>query len=536
MAYVAPNSIIELFGDVGLSDNYTDTYYFASETGANGKDAYFTALPKVGVSLTPLSYLREERNQVKVQLPMSQIYSARYMRFKNTSFENKWFYAFIKNIEYINNECSCIHYELDPMMTWMGKFTLGECFIERQHTLRDGIGENICDEKLDTGEYVCEHRSTTAFFGEYALALYRSQTDTEHVNPDVRQGTFIPLVATYYQMTTAGITNLQNKIEELIGDNRADEILTIKLVPYRWCAQLDATVATDVFTVEKPYNGSPAWGNFIPNNKKLYTFPYKYLSVTNCEDSEVPFKYEYFNDLPDEISTGDCTFNIRGSAGTPEINIMCYATDYNGFDFDYEHAVTMSDFPTVAWNVDGYKAYLAQRDSTLFSNIVSNGITGAVSGALFGGAGAVIGGASGMLSGAKPLIQDTAYNILNMLTGDNLPARVPNETRGKMSSNLMAQMRNKNFYFNEMCITKNYAMMIDSYFDMFGYAVRQHGVPNMNARPHWTYVKTVGCQVDGAVPADDASFIENIFNNGIRFWNKNDTIGDYSKNNAPATP
>ena len=76
--------------------------------------------------------------------------------------------------------------------------------------------------------------------------------------------------------------------------------------------------------------------------------------------------------------------------------------------------------------------------------------------------------------------------------------------------------------------------MLDSYFDMFGYAVKQHGVPNMNARPNWTFVKTIGCSVGGNIPADDASKIEDIFNRGIRFWKNHNNIGNYSLNNAPA--
>jgi hypothetical protein len=98
----------------------------------------------------------------------------------------------------------------------------------------------------------------------------------------------------------------------------------------------------------------------------------------------------------------------------------------------------------------------------------------------------------------------------------------------------MVQSRNKNFYFRQKCITKNYAMMIDSFFDMFGYAIKQHAVPNMNARPHWTYVKTKGCSVDGALPADDAQAIENIFNKGIRFWKNHNEIGNYGYDNSPS--
>ena len=76
--------------------------------------------------------------------------------------------------------------------------------------------------------------------------------------------------------------------------------------------------------------------------------------------------------------------------------------------------------------------------------------------------------------------------------------------------------------------------MIDNYFDMYGYAIKQHGVPNMNARPNWTYVKTVGCVVHGSIPADDARAIEEMFDSGVRFWKNHTNIGKYNLANSPA--
>ena len=48
-----------------------------------------------------------------------------------------------------------------------------------------------------------------------------------------------------------------------------------------------------------------------------------------------------------------------------------------------------------------------------------------------------------------------------------------------------------------------------------------------------TYIKTIGCLVEGAIPADDASAIEDIFNKGVRFWKNLNEMGNYSLNNAP---
>lgn len=539
MAYIPPNSTVEIFGDLGLTPTHDDTLYFAS-TGA--KDSYFSALTKLG-TYSNLSYSRRNRGVIRIQAPMSTLVGASYMRFKNTSFENKWFYAFVTAVEYVNNITTDIFFEVDVIMTWMGAFTLGQCYVERQHVTNDSIGANIADEGLKCGEYVCEGSTTTAFFGDYNIVLFRTWNKDKEpgaITYPLTQGLYVPLVATYYPYTQQGAEDLQDKIDELIEDNRADEIVTIKLIPYHYANNVN--IETDTFTVEKPYTSI---GGYIPKNNKLFCYPYKYLEVQDCENSPVAYKYEYFNTLPDSTSVGYAYFSIQGSGRTPEVNIMCIPYNYNGLEYDFEHSCSMSNFPTIPWNVDGYKAYLAQRDSTLFGDIGASALTGALSGAVHGGiagtimpgigtgigaiGGALTGGLGSLITSSRGVISD----IENDLVKGIVPSRFPNTTRGVLSSNLMSQARTKNFYFRKMCITKNYASMIDDYFTMYGYAVRNTLTPNMNARPNFTYVKTKGCIVHCDCPAEDARAIEEMFDGGIRFWKNHNNIGNYSLPNAP---
>ena len=74
---------------------------------------------------------------------------------------------------------------------------------------------------------------------------------------------------------------------------------------------------------------------------------------------------------------------------------------------------------------------------------------------------------------------------------------------------------------------------IDDFFDLYGYAYNGIAVPNINSRPEWNYVKTVGMVGEGSLPSDDSKLIDGYFNNGIRFWNWGDHIGNYSLNNRP---
>lgn len=74
--------------------------------------------------------------------------------------------------------------------------------------------------------------------------------------------------------------------------------------------------------------------------------------------------------------------------------------------------------------------------------------------------------------------------------------------------------------------------MIDDYFTMFGYAIKRVKVPNRNSRPHWNYVKTIGCTLTGSIPSDDMKKICNIYNNGITFWKNGSEIGHYELDNT----
>ena len=91
---------------------------------------------------------------------------------------------------------------------------------------------------------------------------------------------------------------------------------------------------------------------------------------------------------------------------------------------------------------------------------------------------------------------------------------------------------NTDFTFYQMHIKSEYAQIIDKYFDMFGYKTNLVKVPNINSRPHWNYVKTVGCTLTGSVPADSMRHLCQIYDHGITFWNNGNEIGQYNLNNS----
>lgn len=529
---IQPNSTIQLFGDLGLKPNMEDTIYFSSESE---KNTWFNSKTKLA-NLSAQTYSRRERNVVRIAptYGIASIYNAQYMRFINTSYENKWFYAFIISVDYVNDTVVDVKYEIDVMMTWMGDFDLLPCFIERQHVSNDSIGSNTVQENLDVGEHIAEQTIDFSYGDEYKIGVWRT-FDPDHDDPinPLKQGTYAPIIVDFYEMSANGISSLQSDLDQMTRDNRIDQVIAMKLVPMVFATTAGTEPHAYEKTISKPYSNFIN-NNNVPKNKKLYTYPYKYFSIENCENTKVIYRYEYFNNYPPNTNNNDFKLEVRGTCVSPEVSITCVPKNYLNKTYDYSKAVTMTKFLNVPWNVDTYKAYLAQRDSTLFGEMASSGIQGAINGGLAGGGAGAIYGAVGNAIGTavkKGLLSD----IFSQMTGESKYI-MPDETRGSMDSDIMIQSRTKEFYCRKMCITPERMRMIDDYFTMFGYAIKKIATPDMNVRTHFTYVKTIGCNIKPkqgvtSIPASDAAEIEDMFNAGKRFWNKDAVVGNYNVTN-----
>ena len=124
MAYIAPNTTIYFLEKILLTPKYEHTYYFASEA-----DQFNFFYSKRLYERGSQSYQRVGKGQLRVEMTMEEAYRVNYMMFKNTSFENKWFYAFIVGDPvYINNTTVQINYIIDVMQSWYFDYILKPSF------------------------------------------------------------------------------------------------------------------------------------------------------------------------------------------------------------------------------------------------------------------------------------------------------------------------------------------------------------------------------------------------------------------------
>jgi hypothetical protein len=536
MAYIYPDSLVEFFGAVNITPTYENSLYFETE---EEKDNYFSNnVTKLG-SVSRCSYQRENRGSIRVELPTKQIYRSTYMRFKNQGFENKWFYAFVLQVNYINNVTTEVVYQIDYLMTWMGNFTLRECYVERQHVHNDSIGANICDEGIPCGEYIDEDVEGTFLTNIMNITVVYMNPDEVGTGGGVSGGIYNGCIVKTFNDSD----DVNEFISSLVDANYGDNIVNIYMSPSEFDTTNTSRPKTKEYSFDKPYENV---GGYVPKNKKMFCYPYKYVEVDNQEGDTQKYLYEYFNTLPDATSSGKFTLAIDGMTSA-SCELILYPKNYKGNESEYPtQTLGMSHFPMCSWGIDTYKAWLAQQNAYYPLNtavdVGTSAIGGAVSGSKMGAASGIAGGAlgevlggivgtlaGGIVSGGTSYAKDAYTNLVeNAIT----PAS-PSQSKGQQSCDVLAGQGVKTYVVRKKSITKNYAMMIDNYFTMYGYAIKQVLTPNMNARENYTYVKTLGCCLGGQVPAEDARVIQSIFDNGCRFWKKHTNIGNYSISNEP---
>lgn len=153
MAVITPNSEVRLIKNVPFSNNYRNVILFNSRSE---QETYFKGLPNL-----VKEDFKYQRNNGTIMYPASkdEVLQYNYLMYKNTSFSNKYFYAFITNVTYVNPNTCAIAFELDVFQTWYLDTSWQPSFIERQHCKRwnsDGSPViNTVPENLEYGsEYV----------------------------------------------------------------------------------------------------------------------------------------------------------------------------------------------------------------------------------------------------------------------------------------------------------------------------------------------------------------------------------------------
>lgn len=548
MANIFPNETVILYSGVRLDPEYHNTLRWHSLAAQN---AYFhETLAPVSTRLTNLSYQRVNSGVIRVQFTPGVLNQVNYMCFKNTDLNNKWFYAFVTKVEYVNNVTCDIYYELDYIQSYYFDCLFLDSYIERAHVSNDAIGANTVPEPFEISEaWPALIREINLGDSGYAIVCAKVDLqDSADFAGAAISGNLCSTVKYYIfnadrnsrqvgSVTYQGFTTLTGLLKSSAWANAANEIVSFFEFPFNLIATptntLDNCETRDVLSTDYNITIPNNLHGYIPRNNKLFTFPYNYLTVDNG-DTINQYRWEWFrNNAVQFRYTGALCCN-------PEVYLMpiAYANSDGDSQPCWSQKSVISDFPQIPYAIDSYKAWLAQTQSSRKGKLVSGAAAGAGTGALAGAkvgaaagaagaaAGGIIGGVLGAITGG---IGASGSNAMSEAEARD----ASNKYTGQSTGSTELAVGKQAFRVNQMAITYNQARIIDEFFTMYGYQINRVGTPSRFTRERWNYIKTNGANFYGSAPAEAVRVFKRVHDRGITYWQTHDEIGNYSLSNNP---
>lgn len=568
MAYIAPNSTVWLYKGVPLDPNYENTYWFPNK--ATQKAQFDNSY--LAYSFTAQSYCRATGNAIRIQRNPDDLINCNYMAFRNTSFGNKIFYAFIDEVAYINNSTAEVRFTIDVLQTYFRDVIFMPSYIEREHSATDEIGDNIVPEpsigsphivvnnnavkSLIPDEYMYSNYLVIATNARFFLSsdLLDKRTPLSVQFPLLPGGRVIfmgdlVLVECNNVCDSASANTLITVIKRFVEaeveyyDNKGKAVIEDMYIVPKACARGHTWYATNppniFYETMSPNNvgstsiplptKSDSLDGYLPKNKKLYTAPYSFLRLTTNSGSYI--------DYPCEMIRGKtATFEWRGSCLYGAGRIFGGISNYKSSNPDLIDKTLNLEFNNHIQqpiNPDNSLNYLWQDKLTNFGlHMASTAIS----------------------------LPFQMYNYNTRLNaaakraekkGEEFNPEIPvpkpslSASTGAMAGgqaavsgcDLTKLYGRSNFYSMQMCYDKATLMQYDSYFTRYGYAVNQVKFPNFiqdKGRKTFNYIKTNGASIAAKdAPADAVEKMKQIFDSGTTVWLQLGNVGNFGLSNDP---
>ena len=522
-------------------------------SNATAQYNYFNGLPKIPVD--DFTYQRKD-GTIRFPAHIDDVRTYNYCMYRNDAYSNKWFYAFITNMEYANDGVTMIKIETDVWQTWQFDLTFKRSFVEREHTNNDAVGANILDEGLNVGKYVVNSFSEYAYQSNpqdcYVVALVTELITGEwQTEPVAQMVGGVPQGCFSIVLDPLG-TNITNFVRAYDGLSKANAIVSMYILPKKFYPDLaikSYVKWNDQHTVQEysfdyllmPRSttamtlGTYYWdrnttiNGYVPKNNKLFCYPFNYLLVTNNNGDEKEYYWE-------EFSSSQAQFTFKG---VPSLgcDIRAIPSNYKATNLNggYMWSIEAGTLPTVSWNSDYYLNWEASQGIKSSYNASSKYVSD------YGKAGEAVASGkaqvnpSNILEGiARTLSSFGAVfkGIMGEVSSGYSESLKPNENRGQSTGDLNYANSKTCFTGYKMSIKAQQAQMIDDYFSMYGYRTDRLKIPNITGRSNWNFVKTQICNVIGNIPQGDIEQMKQIMNSGITFWHNPATYLDYSQNNT----
>ena len=515
---------------------------------------YFLSLPYEEVEG---SYYQRKDSSIYFPAIYDDLTEFTYVMYQNENYSNKWFYAFITGMEYLNDNTTRISILTDPFQTWQFDITYKASFVEREmiNVSNDVPGANLVPENLETGEFkVAGTANVTGLSPVYVWAYAdKSLTFTEggttatwsdYLNPNG-----IPAACNYLVATSMnGYAYIYKALQ--IG-NQSQKVIAHFSVPALACngnltrlvddGYEDTYRINNISTPEtKTLVSTPSnLDGYTPLNAKLRTYPYMYIGFNPPNGTSKIYRYEDF-------SNGTPSFKFISEIN-PNPSVYMIPQNYRGQTGDsLSDSATLNGYPQLASRVDVYNSWIAE-NTGIISVQQNQAYTNTMYDVAGGGIGLVSNIASSVANKDFSGLGDVASSSLNLYrTAANYDyyiqmlnaqkekqAMLPdNVSLGGSNATLLGYDLMDNNIFTRYNIKAQFAKRIDDYFSMYGYKTNSLKIPNITGRTNWNYVKTINCNIEGDIPQEDLQKIKDIFNQGVTLWHNPQTFLDYTQSNT----
>lgn len=524
----------------------------------NAQTTYFLGLSHLEIN--NISYQRKD-SIIRYPAHIDSIIQYNYCMYQNENYTNKWFYAYIIGMRYINDGMTEILIQTDVYQTWQFDITFKESFVEREMiaVANDVPGANLEPEGFETGEFKINASSAVDGLKPVYIVAYGSNPKDDGLTQQTPagQGMIINGVASGIYYCLCNNHTIQGLLSTINSPNigKGESIIAIFAVPALALVGYNGLTISELIEdsslllwIVNDFKANPITVNlnalptsldgYTPRNQKLRTYPFIYLGFNPQNASEKIYRYEDFtNNTP--------VFKVMSEVN-PNPTVCFIPQNYRGKSNNNVNDIgIMNGYPQISWVTDYFNNWLAQNGNILklqmeqekynyqidatkkgidmAGNMVSNALT-------LNAVGSITDASNDALDLAR-LDKNHEFYIKNQMAQIEKQEMLPNTAHLGTSSTLLGYDLLHDGAFTRYSIKAQFARKIDKYFDMYGYLTNERKVPNLNNRPNWNYVKTIGANIVGNIPQYDLQAIKTMFDNGVTLWHNSSTFLDYSQNN-----
>ena len=222
MSAITPQTELRLIKCPIESDNLNQLTF----SSKSSQFKYFDKLPHLDVD--NFTYQRKD-SIIRYPAHIDSIMTYNYVMYQNEAYTDKWFYAFITNMEYVNDKMTYITIKTDVFQTWQFDMNWKKSFIEREHVNDDTIGLHTIPEGLETGDYVVNNYQRIFNGVDTYIIIACSDAPTE----------ISPRAVRYFNGVFSGTENYMfrdyqsagNFIKAMSADAKMEAIVSVYLAP-----------------------------------------------------------------------------------------------------------------------------------------------------------------------------------------------------------------------------------------------------------------------------------------------------------------